>query len=755
MFRSFFMSTTALAGFCIAAAMLPGPSHAAQGPLTAVTPWAVTKIGDASGAGDPYCALARRFTRNTILTFARNKNSEASIALDFQAPKLDPAVPVVVSLDPGDGQVRTYDVTPVSDRALVVRLGRDDDFFSAMNASGSLIFAAGEGPMTFKMADIASGERKLDGCLASIGRKDSGAMADRGGEYDLIEDIESLRADVDSLREENQRLSAMAQKSDAIRGVNLPEVHDEIMESEMNRRAENLMQQNAVLRSRAQQSGIATASAAGAPASGLMRIKSENMRLKESLWALYLPRSNPDSMSRSIAAQAEGEAVAPVRKPPGAESQIFALEEENRRLQQMLAERSGAASGAAQSQARIDDLTAQIEEKDRKLVAMAALTTEVERLKAQNAELEQKLAANAGDQASMQALNNKINALEAENRKLKSDLAQNQALQKENAELKARIQSLKQSSSDSGALTGELDRLRNENADLKKRIAALEGDLKTADDDRRSLRERLASLIGLGGENAKKKSVASLPVPAAEKSVAENLVAAQPQPSAGANLEARQMEQKMLQQSMSAPPAPVSARMSEDPFKPFDKEEMSAQAKEVVPAVSESADAVAAPVSSSRPAAPAGFYAAPVSIPSLVAGAGIAPESEVILVQNVSGKNNLAWQWQTGSIYGSAEQMPMEDIGRFDNLVANYIDKAQKRCNGEFAAEPERSMNFTNARLDAYEIACVGQGVNSAASLLFAGKSGSFNVIAHEAPGEEMSDAMDMRDRIIKAIGTK
>ena len=131
---------------------------------TPQTDWAITKVEGANG----YCALARRFDRNTILTIARNKMSEASLALDFQRPKFQVGQTVHVVLDPGAGQQRSYDASPASANAFVLRLGQDAPFFGALKKTGYLRAEIAGKSYSFNLADIDAGQDDLSACVVSM-----------------------------------------------------------------------------------------------------------------------------------------------------------------------------------------------------------------------------------------------------------------------------------------------------------------------------------------------------------------------------------------------------------------------------------------------------------------------------------------------------------------------------------------------------------------------------------------------------------
>ena len=122
------------------------------------------------------------------------------------------------------------------------------------------------------------------------------------------------------------------------------------------------------------------------------------------------------------------------------------------------------------------------------------------------------------------------------------------------------------------------------------------------------------------------------------------------------------------------------------------------------------------------------------------------------MVEKASGPEVIVHQWQAENIYGSAEQKPLRSEADFEGYVREYLEKTQSRCTGDFAVVPDDTAQYGETRVDSYEVACVGGGVNSSASLLFFNKGGTFTVVAHEAPTEYMDGAMALRDRLMRAV---
>ncbi len=171
-FRGCLMSATALSLASIARA-------SSEQLLQPDSDWAVSKISTSQQAGGgAYCALARRFNNDTVLTFARNAKDESSIAIDFQNDgALDRNTNYYVSIKPGAGSARSFNVHPVSGRALVVRLGKDYAFYDALSRAAQLDVKVAADSYSFTMSDFSTGQEQLNGCLSDLIEPASGPPA--------------------------------------------------------------------------------------------------------------------------------------------------------------------------------------------------------------------------------------------------------------------------------------------------------------------------------------------------------------------------------------------------------------------------------------------------------------------------------------------------------------------------------------------------------------------------------------------------
>lgn len=164
--------TAAVYGSLIFAGTVAGAGLAygdAQRILSPNADWKVTKIAAQSAGKDAYCALAQRFTEDVVLTFARNSKNENSMAINFKGKQFEDGNRYPIILRAGEGVERAFSVKPVSNKAVIVRLGQDKTFFDALNVSETLSVKVNGQDLKFSLAGYDQGERKMYGCLSSLG----------------------------------------------------------------------------------------------------------------------------------------------------------------------------------------------------------------------------------------------------------------------------------------------------------------------------------------------------------------------------------------------------------------------------------------------------------------------------------------------------------------------------------------------------------------------------------------------------------
>lgn len=179
---------------CGGVVLMSSTSWSQTGPKVTYNPqgdWAVTRMAANAPGKVPYCTMARRFGNNVILTFARNASDETSVAMDFPSKTLAKGKSYYVTLDAGANEKRAFDVQPVSDKAMVIRLGHDAKFHGALSQSGALNVDVAGQQYEFRMPDMAKGDQDLSGCVGSIVEPAAGA----GAKPVQTAQVDALKAD--------------------------------------------------------------------------------------------------------------------------------------------------------------------------------------------------------------------------------------------------------------------------------------------------------------------------------------------------------------------------------------------------------------------------------------------------------------------------------------------------------------------------------------------------------------------------------
>jgi hypothetical protein len=448
-----------ISGVLATTALGSGALASANGQVQLMQPssgWAVSRIAS-DNTKAPFCAMARKFSDNMILTFARNAKNELSIAVDFQREALNTSQTYFTVLKPGYSQDRAFNVRPVSTKALVVRMGKDKDFFDALLRSERLNFDLDGEQYSFVMPEMASGLHDVEDCLSSV--IDTPSSGQDNPPDEVAEDntqpadepsvappvrVSSAAADIDdvpvqddpsveALRNQNQKLKNDLDRSrksfqDTVAAAKQVGATDKA--SELNVRMLQLEAQNDDLR---RQLALTTAAKA-VPETQVSTLRTENETLKAKVAAaeaaaqakvaalstenatLKQKVATPDPVVQQQLATLQSENVALKTKvsapDPVVVQQIASLKDENIRLKT----KAEAADPAAKAE-------------------VASLTTENAQLKQQLETLRSHMqsiasippAVDGKDQATIARLTARIDALQAENTDLGKSLSQTQA----------------------------------------------------------------------------------------------------------------------------------------------------------------------------------------------------------------------------------------------------------------------------------------------------------------------------------------
>ena len=527
-----FVSSAAVIGTLLASSALVSDAMAQKGQMMRPsTAWAVAKVDNSAA---PYCTMARQFNRNTVLTFAQNEDSETSLALDFQRPAFQAGSQVSVILDPGAGQQRAYQTTPVSNKAFVVRLGRDDSFFNALSRTGLLRVEVGNQSFHFNVSDIDKGQSNLDSCVANMimpaagdeGPLTPGApvVADAGASY--RSEINGLRGQISRLKSENESLKIQMQT----RTDSAAETSGSV--AQLAAQIRQLEDENATLKSQAQ---LANAAATSVEASAedsveIAELRAENVRLKAELQTV----------------QPQEETLV------GLETEIQALKAQNEKLEMAANEQSDDSAQVAALQEQLAGLKEKNAELNTRLSAVkqdvkGEYEAQIAALNDENAALKSTMGKKGVDAELLEQLRQQIAQAENENRLLQETAAQAQknleeqlkqdnllALESARAEQANKITQLEEELTNlraenfvkaeelvsMGEDTSSLQALQEENETLKNQLAAME----TQRGQTETLVERIANLEA-ENEDLQKQLIGAPPITGEDSS--EELLALQ------------------------------------------------------------------------------------------------------------------------------------------------------------------------------------------------------------------------------------
>lgn len=339
--------------------------------LSPQTGWAVTSVADDGSGAGAYCAMARRFRDNLILTVARNKNGESSFALDFPNGNFDTRQSSSIILDPGAGEQRTYEIRPVSKRAFVIRLGADEAFFSALDKTGILRAEVGGETYNFSLPDMGSGQQQLTQCLSGPAAPQTAADASAPGTSappaDYRKDLEALQQKIDALHEQNSKLADVLSKEQPAQAA--PQADTK----EIDRLNERVV-----------------------------AISSENESLRTQLESLRASQGKGDGEQSALQAE------------------IDRLRSENASLTAQVSDARGAGDAQQDLQHRIDSL----QQENTRLANLLKNTNDsFDKLSAASERMQKDLADQSGQNSEAATLASRITSLESDNRRLTEDLA--------------------------------------------------------------------------------------------------------------------------------------------------------------------------------------------------------------------------------------------------------------------------------------------------------------------------------------------
>ncbi|USO07315.1 MAG: hypothetical protein H6866_07775 [Rhodospirillales bacterium] len=464
-----------------------------------------------------------------------------------------------------------------------------------------------------------------------------------------------------------------------------------------------------------------------------------------------------DSLKKQLSAAQSDVIAARTNMNSGSADGAATAELESLRAQLADARRAAAQSGVdrhgntrtdPQAAAKIASLEKQLAAAQNDVIAARTNATanttpnrDVQTLLAENQRLQSQLASSGRDNADMGALQSEIAALRAQNGVLSQ-------------EINKRLTAAPTRAAVDNAMAAAEFKTREANALAEQKVSA---DLQKANT---RFAEAEAENVRLAKELAQSRARA--------QQVAQMRVQEQVQPQPSSAVAQPVIAQPVVAQTASMPTVPakiatpkmapiVSADQATPQFvaKPGDKS---------VPVVYAQTAQISTPVVSAPPA-PSAMYqpvsVAPdaardmgpsgVDIQGYLQRAGIPMVGGFEKVRKVSTPQFGAFRWDTGTVFGTAEQQKLPRGQSFDQAVAAYLSKTRQRCSGTFdqsfdAAQVGKQKDFAVA-----DVACVmPDGTGAGAAMLFFYKDGMFNAIAHEGDITQFDQAMATRDSLAR-----
>lgn len=763
---SFLLTGTAFVAFSPAFAQ-----GGAAGTLAPQGGWSLTRVDNPSNGAATYCALARPYEKNIIFTLGRNITEEYSIAVDFQTPQMDPEKPYKITLQPGPGQIRAFEMLPVSDRAMVVRLGWDESFFEALEASQNLKVSISGVDYAFSMPDIKRGQEDLSGCIREVqaARKAASPSPEKVARGDVLNaeagsGLKGFSARKDEGKSQGnvpppapaKPSAKTAAKKDvsptmpAMSSAAQAEAAD--IRNELSAvRAENITLRQAL----EQQRRHFEEDYKKAEDSNAVAEMKEKIRLlekeKAQLQARALPETNGEkdkiaSLERSIKTLEENN-----RNLKGELQAVYASEKKEALLRKDLPKNEGGEISVAQAKelkTLQEDLAAAIAEKNRVAKELEIVRTQAE---------DKQLAAVAGDKGLERAVR-RFNEAEREIKRLGGVLEQER----------------KESAAEKKALEDRLAaRAAGENQQAA-RIAALEQELESAKNQLGAAQKLSVKTSRLEADKQKlaqdsaiwKKQVSELKTRMQEMTEQNKVLASEKEQIARRveTLEAEHMAQKEQAQKQAPQNIAETERLQADIVKKDAeiktyRDRLRTAEKDISSlqerlASSTPVPSAAARLNEAHPAA--GTEERVISIPAGMSQGdvqGLLTRAGLPLRGNIKKSSSSAalsvYSWETGALRGQAEVSPLDaSPDGFNGLVESYVEKARRQCTGDFAAAASgQTPQRTN-----YELACVSGGGTVASSVVFFQEKGSFVAISHETSAENMDMAMDARDQLASGI---
>jgi hypothetical protein len=742
-----------LFGLSTVSALLLSASYADARMLLASSDWSVNRVETAT----PYCTLAREYEAGAVVTFAKNAKGEATIAIDFQREAFDITRPYPITLRAGD-VLRQYVVKPVNGSTIIMRTSTDTSLFEGMVGTSRLNIQIDSEKFDLDLSGYKNAFINMNDC-AGIGQQVSVEMASNDLPVQKV-DTKIPRAPVlqktasahtsqiEELLNENRRLTQeLSKPKKMVVAPSVPtssgnvELLNKLADAE--KRNLELMQKVSVLEKQIGNTQTSynpdLTAVVAEKESQIASLQLQNDALKKAV--VEAGNVEPEVIVKEIikeipaipAGMSQDDAEMSLRLAD-AQTQAMSFKaerDEYRRLLQnerkRLKEMGDVAGQISGIEGQSNNLVVDIRRLEKEKVE---LIRELEFVKSS---MDPSVAPSQGNEKALNNLSGQLDYMKAELNKLaiekqslKVQLAQSESVSEEFKQKLSEV-TVNAIAKGHGENDIELQTMRAE-------IAALDAQNLTLREDLARLNAREPEVIVKEVIKTVEKQMPVVPVPSLPSNPID-VVVATPSPVVEpltVNKITGKVTQSQARQQLRDRLKNKSIVVDRSPV-----------------AVKKTAETAQMPVVET----PKMVALSGDNIRQLVAASRIPLQTQMGRVNSVSGPDFAAFKWDTGMVYGSAEQSRLSSVGAFDGSVSQYIQKTASRCSGTFdqTIMPVHAPN--GLMVKSADIACVdNQGQGHAASILFFAKNGMFYALAHEADMNSFEIAMDMRERLSSAL---
>lgn len=738
--------------------------------IASASNWMVKKIN----AETPYCTLSRQYEGNITFTVAKNKNNEGTLALDFDRNAFDltRAYPIIFSVG---GVSREYVTKAANQSTLIMRAGADEGLFSAMENARTASIKIDEESFDIDMVGGRGGFANFDDCLGVAkpvvnptvvekktvvapraplpvpmrttkmvndqddeinalleeNRRLTKSLSRQTSQASNIEDsavskteIMQLRQQVQRFKRENENLIAQVNQlqSDLIKSRQSLNPDMSNIVAERDKQIAQLMAQNKSLE-------MALSEAKNQPQKVREVIKEVEVPvIKEVIKEVPILPNNMASTDGKIVMQlAEAETQAKSYEAERDEYRRL-LQVERRRMREM-GDVAGQIKNAVNDEGGLIQDVRRLEKEKADLVRQLEYAKNtgkvVEVTTVQNPDVDNVTSQLNELSAQLSLAKNQLSVAEAEKKKLNKRMAvidaEAIAVQRRLAE--AKISELADDRPETIQEELEAKTLRSEIAALEAQNNLLRSDMMAGRKEKRV--EKFENIE----TDDKTKGRVSRPVD-------------------------RELNASILRQRLKSSETDdvlvADIKRPSEPIQIAQEKTLSTQPSLDTPLPS--SPKTSHPIRQQRH--PQQMVAlSGDEIRQLVSESKIPLETSIDRIDRLSGPDFAAFSWDTGMVYGSAEQSRINNVSAFDNSVQQYIQKTAERCEGNFDQNIMAVNTANGLTVKSADIACVDDNATgSAASILFFVRDGMFYAMAHESDMDTFKVAMDMRDRLLGTI---